>query len=98
MSDVGIASMLSGGLDSSIITKIATDNVHNLHTYSINYENNDEDFVANSYQQTKDSDFVKIMTKYLNTKHKNIIVSDKALFDNLYESVIARDMPGNGRR
>ena len=34
------------------------------------------------------------MTKYLNTKHKNIIVSDKALFDNLYESVIARDMPG----
>ncbi len=94
VSDVGIASMLSGGLDSSIITKIATDNVHNLHTYSINYENNDEDFVANSYQQTKDSDFVKIMTKYLNTKHKNIIVSDKALFDNLYESVIARDMPG----
>ena len=59
VSDVGIASMLSGGLDSSIITKIATDNVHNLHTYSINYENNDEDFVANSYQQTKDSDFVK---------------------------------------
>lgn len=94
VSDVGVASMLSGGLDSSIITKIATDNIYNLHTYSINYENNDEDFVANSYQQTKDSDFVKVMTKYLNTTHKNIIVSDKDLFDNLYESVIARDMPG----
>ena len=94
VSDVGVASMLSGGLDSSIITKIATNNIYNLHTYSINYENNDEDFVANSYQQTKDSDFVKVMTKYLNTTHKNIIVSDKDLFDNLYESVIARDMPG----
>lgn len=94
VSDVGVASMLSGGLDSSIVTKIATDNIYNLHTYSINYENNDEDFVANSYQQTKDSDFVKVMTKYLNTTHKNIIVSDKDLFDNLYESVIARDMPG----
>ena len=94
VSDVGVASMLSGGLDSSIITKIATDNIYNLHTYSINYENNDEDFVANSYQQTKDSDFVKVMTKYLNTTHKNIIVSDKDLFNNLYESVIARDMPG----
>ena len=86
--------MLSGGLDSSIVTKIATDNVFNLHTYSINYENNDKDFVANSYQQTKDSDFVKVMTKYLNTKHKDIIVTDEDLFNNLFESVIARDMPG----
>ena len=93
VSDVGISSMLSGGLDSSIITKIATDNVHNLHTYSINYENNDNDFVANSYQQTKDSDFVKLMVKYLNTTHKNIIVNDKDLFNTLYEAVIARDMP-----
>lgn len=94
VSDVGISSMLSGGLDSSIVTKIATDNILNLHTYSINYENNDKDFVANSYQQTKDSDFVKIMTKYLNTKHNDIIVTDNDLFNNLYESVIARDMPG----
>ena len=93
VSDVGVSSMLSGGLDSSIITKIATDNIHNLHTYSINYENNDKDFVANSYQQTKDSDFVKVMVKYLNTNHKNIIVNDKDLFDTLYEAVIARDMP-----
>ena len=38
VSDVGVSSMLSGGLDSSIVTKIATDNIHNLHTYSINYE------------------------------------------------------------
>lgn len=94
VSDVGVSSMLSGGLDSSIVTKIATDNIHNLHTYSINYENNDEDFVANSYQQTKDSDFVKVMVKYLNTKHTDIIVNDSSLFNNLYESVIARDMPG----
>lgn len=94
VSDVGVSSMLSGGLDSSIVTKIATDNVFNLHTYSINYENNDNDFVANDYQQTKDSDFVKIMTKYLNTDHKDVIVTDDDLFNNLYESVIARDMPG----
>ena len=94
VSDVGISSMLSGGLDSSIITKIATDSIFNLHTYSINYENNDKDFVANSYQQTKDSDFVKVMVKYLNTKHTDVIVNDTSLFNRLYESVIARDMPG----
>ncbi|MBO5477554.1 MAG: asparagine synthase (glutamine-hydrolyzing) [Clostridia bacterium] len=94
VSDVGVSTMLSGGLDSSIVTKIVSDNVHNVRTYSINYENNDKDFVANSYQQTKDSDFVKVMVKYLNTKHSDIIVTDKDLFSNLYEAVIARDMPG----
>ena len=94
VSDVGVSCMLSGGLDSSILTKIASDNIHNIRTYSINYENNDNDFTPNSYQLTKDSDFVKIMTKYLNTNHKNIIVTDDDLFNNLYECVVARDMPG----
>ncbi len=94
VSDVGMSSMLSGGLDSSIVTKIASDNIKELNTYSINYENNDKDFVANSYQLTKDSDFVKIMVKYLDTNHKTIIVDDNSLFNSLYESVIARDMPG----
>ena len=94
IADTNVATMLSGGLDSSIVTKIVSDNLNSLSTYSINYENNDEDFVANSYQQTKDSDFVKVMVKYLNTDHKNIIVTDKDLFNNLYEAVIARDMPG----
>lgn len=94
IADTNVATMLSGGLDSSIVTKVVSDNISKLNTYSINYENNDEDFVANSYQLTKDSDFVKIMVKYLNTNHKNIIVKYKDLFDSLYEGVIARDMPG----
>ena len=42
--------MLSGGLDSSILTKIANNNVKNLTTFSINYNNNEKDFKANDYQ------------------------------------------------
>ena len=94
ISDVGISSMLSGGLDSSILTKIASDQVSTLKTYSINYENNDNDFISNSYQLTKDSDFVKIMTKYLNTNHKDIYLNDNSLFSSLEDAVLARDMPG----
>lgn len=89
-----MASMLSGGLDSSIITKIISDNVSKLNTYSINYEDNDKDFTANSYQLTKDSDFVKIMNKHVPTNHKNIIIQNNDLFNYLYSAVIARDMPG----
>lgn len=94
VSDVGICSMLSGGIDSSILTKIANDNIDNLTTYSIDYLNNDTDFVSNSYQMTKDSDFVKIMKDYLKTNHKTIQIDNSDLFYLLDDSLFARDMPG----
>lgn len=94
VSDVGICSMLSGGIDSSILTKIANDNIQNLSTYSIDYLNNDADFVSNSYQMTKDSDFVKIMKDYLKTNHTTIKIDNNYLFELLDNALIARDMPG----
>lgn len=94
VSDVGICSMLSGGLDSSILTKIASDNIKNLTTFSINYTGNDIDFVANDYQLTKDSDYVKIMNEYLDINHINVEVDNNYLFTLLTPSLIARDMPG----
>lgn len=94
VSDVGISSMLSGGLDSSILTKISSDNIKNLTTFSINFTGNDEDFVANDYQLTKDSDYVKIMNEYLSINHINVEVDNNYLFTLLTPSLIARDMPG----
>ncbi|MDO4282473.1 MAG: asparagine synthase (glutamine-hydrolyzing) [Clostridia bacterium] len=94
VSDVGICSMLSGGIDSSILTKIANDHMDHLTTFSIDYLNNDTDFVSNSYQMTKDSDFVKIMRDYLKTNHKTVKIDNTELFELLDDSLIARDMPG----
>lgn len=94
VSDVGICSMLSGGLDSSILTKVAHDNIPDITTFSIDFKDNDKNFKANSYQMTKDSDYVKIMQKYLNTNHKTIKIDNTELFDLLKDSLIARDMPG----
>ncbi|MDD3303534.1 MAG: asparagine synthase (glutamine-hydrolyzing) [Clostridia bacterium] len=87
-------SMLSGGLDSSILSKIATDNKPNLTTFSIDYIGNDTNFVSNDYQLTKDSDYVKIMKDYLKTNHKTILIDNSSLYDLLQKSMIARDMPG----
>ena len=94
ISDVGICTMLSGGIDSSILTKIAKDNILDLTTYSIDYLNNDTDFTSNIYQQTKDSDFVKIMVDSLKTNHKTIKIDNSYLFSLLDEALIARDVPG----
>ena len=89
-----ICSMLSGGIDSSILTKIANDNIENLTTFSIDFVGNDKNFVANSYQGSRDNPYIDIMKNYLKTNHINITIDNTHLFDLLEASLIARDMPG----
>lgn len=88
------SSTLSGGLDSTIVTKIASDVNPSIKTYSINYEENDKDFEANPYQQSKDSDYVKVASSYFDTNHLEIDIMQKELFNNLKNSMQARNMPG----
>lgn len=92
-----LCTMLSGGLDSSILTYLTKNKINTkLSTFSINFENNDKDFIANEYQPTKDSDFIKIMQSYINTSHINLTFSNKELFDALKDVVLCRDSPGMG--
>lgn len=94
VSDVGICSMLSGGLDSSILTCIAKKYIKDISTFSVNFTNNDNDFTPNSYQSTKDSDYVKIMQKFLDTNHKEILLDNNDTFSLLKNALISRDVPG----
>lgn len=94
VSDTPVCTMLSGGLDSSVLTTLAKKEVPDLTTFSINFEGNDTDFNANAYQPTKDSDYVKIMEEKLKTNHKCIYFNNHDLFNSLKEAMIARDMPG----
>lgn len=89
-----VCAMLSGGLDSSVLTTLAKREIPNLTTFSINFEGNDTDFASNAYQPTKDSDYVKIMVDKIHTNHKNVYFNNYDLFNSLKEAMIARDMPG----
>ncbi|MBR6688827.1 MAG: hypothetical protein IKL68_02295 [Clostridia bacterium] len=91
---LGCASMLSGGLDSSILTMLAAKETNSLKTYSIDYENNNINFTGSSYQPTQDKDFVKIMADKLNTIHTTFTFSAKDLFNSLKDAMLAREMPG----
>ncbi|MCX8074380.1 MAG: asparagine synthase (glutamine-hydrolyzing) [Clostridia bacterium] len=94
VSDVGICSMLSGGIDSSILTAIAKSQLKNLETFSIDFTGNENNFVSNQYQLTRDSEYVEIMKNFLDTKHTNIFFDNTILYMLLENSLIARDMPG----
>ena len=93
-SNVPVSCMLSGGLDSSILTTLAKQENSKLSTFSIDYIGNDTSFVSNSYQPTQDAEFVKIMSDYLHTNHKTIYLKNDELFYLLKDAMIARDMPG----
>lgn len=100
VSDVPIACFLSGGLDSSIISKVAADyykkDGRQMITYSVDYQDNDLFFIKNSYQPDMDSRYVKIMTDYIDSKHTDIILDNMELAYALDDATDARELPGMG--
>ena len=94
LSDVPICCMLSGGLDSSIITAIASQYISKLSTYSIDYQDQEKYFQPYEYQTTKDDNYIDQILKRYSTNHKTITVSQKQLVMSLKDSLIARDAPG----
>lgn len=92
--DGSCATMLSGGLDSSIITAIASMLNETLATYSVSYEDQKKYFKSYDYQTTMDDNYIQEMIERYNTKHQDITLQQADLIDDLKTSVIARDMPG----
>lgn len=98
-SSVPVCTFLSGGLDSSIISKIASDynnsnNLPVLDTFSVDYVDNDKNFVKSDFQPNSDNFYIDIMEKYLNTNHHKIVIDTPELANSLKDAMIARDVPG----
>ena len=99
VSDVPLCTFLSGGLDSSIITKFASDyhkanGMPPLDTYSIDYVDNDKNFVKSDFQPNSDSFYVDFISQRLGTNHHKIVIDTPELADSLEDAMIARDTPG----
>ncbi|MBR3002242.1 MAG: asparagine synthase (glutamine-hydrolyzing) [Clostridia bacterium] len=99
VSDMPLCTFLSGGLDSSIITKYAADyckenGLPPLDTYSIDYVDNDKNFVKSDFQPNSDNYYIELMNKNLHTNHHKIVIDTPELASYLEDAMIARDMPG----
>jgi asparagine synthase (glutamine-hydrolysing) len=98
-SDVPLCTFLSGGLDSSILTTLAAHAFANhpsqlLHTFSLDFTDNDLYFKSNAYQPNSDEPSVQIMVDYLKTQHNTVQIELDELVNSLRSSLTARDMPG----
>lgn len=99
VSDVPLCSMLSGGLDSSIITAYASNynkehNLPPLETFSVDYVDNDINFVKSDFQPNSDNYYINIMKNHFNTNHHSIVIDTPELAKALETAMVARDYPG----
>ncbi len=97
VSDRGVFSFLSGGIDSSLISSIVSsylkDKGETLDTFTVDYVDYDKDFKSNEFEVTSDKHFVKIVDKHINSNNRIITIKNEDLFYSLKDSLYASDMP-----
>ncbi|MBQ2956624.1 MAG: asparagine synthetase B [Clostridia bacterium] len=88
-------SMLSGGLDSTVLTALLARHAHlPVRTFSVDYEGNDRHFSGGSYQPEQDAPFVEKAVRFIGTSHTRVVLSIESLISALDGAAAARGFPG----
>ena len=99
VSDVPICTLLSGGLDSSIISayasqKLSRDRMQPLHTFSVDYVDNRLYFQPSAFQPNSDADWVPVVAAHIRSEHHPVLIDTPQLAEALIDAMRARDLPG----
>lgn len=97
ISDVPIATFLSGGIDSSIVSSVCARELkekgEKLGTFSFEFLDNEKFYKANSFQPSLDRPYVDLMVDAIKSEHRYLVCDNDCLYENLYKSVDIRDLP-----
>lgn len=97
VSDRGIFSFLSGGIDSSLISSIVSREMRKqnkiLDTFTVDYVDYDKDFKSNEFEVTSDKYFVKLANEKIKSNNRTILIRNEDLYYFLKNSLYASDIP-----
>ena len=98
VSDVPVCSFLSGGIDSSVVTALASKQLEaqgkTLNTFSFDFAHNDDCFQSNAFQPTRDRPFVDQVLALYPLCHTYLECDEVTLADLLEDAVRMKDLPG----
>lgn len=98
--NLNVCTLLSGGLDSSIVTAVVSDAVRQsggkLNTFSVDYEGNETFFKANDFQPNSDNEWIRKMVSFLDTNHTTFKLTSLELVESLHSAMVSRGFPGMG--
>jgi asparagine synthase (glutamine-hydrolysing) len=101
VSDVPLACLLSGGLDSSGIAAIAQRELKKgsaLQTWVVDFVGAENDFIKYDFLPSRDAPFAAEAAAYLGADHHPVVLETEAMLDNLLDVMRCRDVPGGSQR
>ncbi|WP_312593276.1 asparagine synthase (glutamine-hydrolyzing) [Stutzerimonas nitrititolerans] len=100
VSDVPLCSLLSGGLDSSIITALASRKLlaggqGNIRSFSVDFRDHGNGFASDAVRGTPDAPFVRELVERIGSSHNEIVLDSHELADPALRSQVVRalDLP-----
>ncbi|MFF0063849.1 asparagine synthase (glutamine-hydrolyzing) [Streptomyces sp. NPDC005279] len=101
VTDVPICSLLSGGLDSSLVTALAARHLTaqgrgRISTFSVDFVQLEQEFRADALHSSADAPFARTAAEHIGTAHREIILDAGELYACQDDAVAARDLPGIG--
>ncbi|MGK4584100.1 asparagine synthase (glutamine-hydrolyzing) [Kitasatospora sp. HPMI-4] len=100
--DVPLCSLLSGGLDSTVVTALAADELRSaegprarLRSYAVDYLDQAESFTGDVLRTGHDTPYAAEAGRFIGTEHSTVVLDPAALLDPEHRRavVVARDSP-----